>query len=483
MNKPEKNSFKESKKKGYHIMANTKLIRNATVLTMDPKIGDVFNCDILIVEDRITEVRPNISVEGAEIIDGSSHIVLPGFIDTHRHVWQAALRNLGSDWTLGHYFTGIHFGLSTLYRPEDTYAGNLLGTLEALDSGITTLLDWSHNLETPDHGDAAVQALFDSGSRVVFAHGGGGSMWQAPSSIPHTRDALRIKDKYFSSDDQLVTMAFAARGPQFTTPEVTISDWALARELGTRITVHVGDGEWGKTRPIEWMRANNLLADDITYVHCNTLADDELQMIADSGGTASVSADIETQMGHGWPATGRLLDVGIRPSLSIDVCVSNGGNMFNAMKTTISVQRAMDNGALERASDQESLRLSCRDVLEFATIEGARAVGLDHLIGSITPGKKADLIFVRTDNLAMRPENNPVGAIVYNAHPGLVDTVLVSGKVVKSGGLLVGVDISSVIDRAENSRDYLMQVAADHAPVKDARIGGTWFPEVTRASK
>ena len=462
-------------------MSQSILIRGTTIITMDEKLGDLFNTDLRVVNGKITEIAQNLPIGDSVVIEGKDRILMPGFIDTHRHVWQAPLRNLGSDWSLGHYFTGIHFGLSTLYRPEDTYAGNLLGTLEALDSGITTLLDWSHNLETPDHADAAVQALLDSRSRVVFAHGGGGSMWQAPSSIPHTRDAIRVKEKYFSSSDQLVTMAFAARGPQFTTPEVTLSDWALARELGTRITVHVGDGEWGKTRPIEWMRKNNLLADDITYVHCNTLADDELKMIADSGGTASVSADIESQMGHGWPATGRLLDVGIRPSLSIDVCVSNGGNMFNAMKTTISVQRAIDNGKIENPSDQENLRLSCRDVLEFATVQGARAIGMEHKIGSISIGKDADIILIKTDDFAMRPQNNPVAAVVYNAHPGLVDTVLVAGKIVKAHGKLVGVDKEVVIARAEKTRDYLMKAAKQHQPVKDAEVGGNWFPLVTKA--
>ena len=226
----------------------------------------------------------------------------------------------------------------SLYRPEDTYSESLIRTLEALDSGITTLLDWSHNLNTPEHSDAAVDALFESGARVVFAHGGGHQHWQPISSLDHpAEDVRRLRDARFSSNDQLVTMALAPRGNQFATMEVTERDWALAKELDLRITCHFGDGEWGKGRPIAQLAENQLLGPTMTFVHCNTLADDELQMMADHGVSASISPDIELQMGHGWPATGRLLDVGIRPSLSIDVCCSNGGHLFGTMRATIGI--------------------------------------------------------------------------------------------------------------------------------------------------
>ncbi len=177
---------------------------------------------------------------------------MPGLVDTHRHTWQALFRNIASDWTLAHYFTGLHGTLSGLYRPEDTYAGNLIGTLEALDSGITTLLDWSHNLNTPEHTDAAIDALVESGARVVFAHGGGHQHWQpvelARRIRPTTSAACATAG--CRRDDALVTLCLAPRGNQFATMEVTQADWALADELGLRITCHFGDGEWGKNRPI-----------------------------------------------------------------------------------------------------------------------------------------------------------------------------------------------------------------------------------------
>lgn len=459
------------------------LIRNGTVLTMDPVLGQLDGADVLIEDGVIREVGHRIDVEDCEVIEGTGTIVMPGFVDSHRHLWQSVIRHIGSDWTHGQYLTGVHLGLSGDFRPEDTYIGNLYGAMEALDSGITTLLDWSHNIDTPEHGDAAVEALQSSGMRAVFAHGGGARMWQLPSTVAHTRDVLRIRDEHFSSEDQLVTMAFALRGPQFSTPDVAHQDWALIQELGTRVTVHNGDGEWGKRRPVAWMHEHGMLNDKVTHVHCSSLAPDEFQMIADSGGTASVSADVEAQMGLGWPATGRLLDVGVRPSLSVDVCVSNGGDMFNAIKSTIGIQRALDNAAEERPGEQDRVRLSCQDVLEFATIEGARALGLDHRIGSLTPGKDADVIMVRADGWAMSPLNNPAGALVYSGHPGLVDTVLVHGEVVKRDGRLVRTDAADIRRRAIETRDYLFKAALARPSTADARTGGSWIPGIHKVDR
>jgi 5-methylthioadenosine/S-adenosylhomocysteine deaminase len=461
-------------------MANGRLlIRGGTVVTLDPELGDLSPGEILIEDGKIAAVASSVEAGDAEVIDLPGSIVIPGFVDSHRHTWQAPIRNIAGDWTLGHYMAGIHAGLSKYFRPEDTYIGNLLGTLEALNSGITTLLDWSHNLATPEHADAAIEGLKDSGSRAIFAHGGGAPQWQViPNPVPHPDDARRIRDQYFSSEDQLVTMAMALRGPQFATKEATLVDYQLARDLGTRITVHVGDGEFGKGRPVAWMNEQGLLGDGVTYVHCNQLGDDELRMIADTGGTASVSADIELSMGHGWPATGRLLAVGIRPSLSIDVCTLNGGDMFGAMKATVATERALQNAAADaRGEVPERLGLTARDAVYFATVEGARAVGLADKVGTLTPGKEADVVIIRTDDPGMYPVNNPYGSLVYSAHPGVVDTVLVRGQVVKRGGELVGVDTERVQRLAYESRDYLFEQAASDEVIHDAAIGGGWVPE------
>jgi 5-methylthioadenosine/S-adenosylhomocysteine deaminase len=451
------------------------LITGATVITMDRELGVLPVGDVLVEGDRIARIAPRIDVGDAEVIDARGKLVIPGLIDTHRHTWQAFLRGIAADWTLGQYMTGLHLGLSAHFRPEDTYAGNLLGAVEALSSGITTLLDWSHNVDTPAHADAAVEALFDSGIRAVFAHGGGARMYQVPSDVAHDEDVRRVQEQYFSSSDQLVTLAMALRGPQFATLDITEGDLRLSRELGLFATLHAGDGEWGRSRPITRMRDRSLLGDDITYVHCNTLADDELQDIADSGGTASIAPDIEMQMGHGWPATGRLMQHGIRPSLSIDTCVSNGGHMFGTMRATLATQRAIDN-QVPGASDRPSVTLTSHDVLSFATIEGARACHLADKVGSLRPGKQADIVVLDATDLGLTPLNNPVGQVVYAAHPGHVETVLVAGNVVKRDGKLVGGIEQRARELGQRARDHIFERARATTSLADASVGGGWMP-------
>ncbi|GAA1031671.1 amidohydrolase family protein [Virgisporangium ochraceum] len=451
------------------------LLAGGIVVTCANKHEVLWPGDILIRDGRIAAIGRDLQVDDAERIDVSGRIVMPGLVDTHRHTWQSVVRNIASDWTLDQYLVGLHAGLSRYFRPEDTYAGNLIGALEALDSGITTLLDWSHNLFTPQHADAAIDALEEAGLRAVFSHGGGAEQWGGvmPSPVPHPADDVRrLRNGRFSSNDGRVTLGVAARGPQFSTLDVTRHDFLLARELGLRVSVHVGDGHWGKIKPIHQMNGEGLLADTTTYVHCNSLSEDELRLIADTGGTASVATDVEMQMGHGWPATGRLLAVGITPSLSVDVCSSIGGDMFTTMRTTIAVQRATDNSdAVARNEAPERVKLSCEDVLRFATIEGAKANGLDHVTGSLEVGKAADIVVLSKDSLALTPVNNPYGSIVYAAHPGLVKDVLVDGRFVKRDGSLVGVDLDRLRGLAEASRDHVI------GSLEGAEIGGRWQPE------
>ena len=447
-------------------MSTRTLLRGGTVITA-VRPGEVLT-------DTIGQ---GLDAADAEVIDVRGRIVHPGFVDTHRHTWQSVVRNLASDWSLTEYLAGLHTGLSKHFRPEDTYTGNYLGALEALDSGITTLVDWSHNLATPEHADAAVAALKDTGMRAVFAHGGGAEQWGSlPSANPHPADARRVRDEHFSSGDGLVTMALALRGPQFVTPEVNVLDFRLAADLDLRVTMHAGDGYWGKSGPIHKMNADGLLSDRITYVHCCTLSDDELRLISDSGGTASVAPDVEMQMGHGFPATGRLLRAGIRPTFSIDVCSSNGGDMFATMRTAIGMQRALDNApSVDTGEVLERISLTCADVVQFATIDGAHAAGLAETTGSLAVGKAADIVVLDDRSLALTPLNNPIGSLVYSAHPGLVRDVFVQGRRVKKDGELVGVDLARLKADAEASRSYLL------GQMPEARLDGTWHPTLVTA--
>jgi 5-methylthioadenosine/S-adenosylhomocysteine deaminase len=447
------------------------LIRAATILSLDPQIGELTRGDILVEGARITAVAPSLAVDDAEVIQAEGMIALPGFVDSHRHTWQSLLRATAVDWTLAQYFAGIRGVMGRSYSPDDMYLANYLGALEALDSGITTLYDWSHNNNTPEHADAAVRGLKDAGLRAVFGYGNANDEWIPPSALrTNFADVERVRATHFASDDALVTMAFAARGPQFTTLDNTAEEFRRARDLALRITVHVGDGLWGTTRPVSQLASRGLLGDDITYVHCNTLTDEDFRLIAQSGATASISPEVELQMGHGFPATLQLLGVGVRPSISIDIVTSIAGDMFGAMRALLTGTRAVVNGeALRQRRIVDPLPLTSRDVLEFATLQGARACGLASRTGSLTPGKEADIVLVDTNSLNLMPMNNPCGALVESAHAGNVDTVMVAGRIVKRDKHLIGVDLARLRARVNAARDALFNRAG-------VPPDGSWLP-------
>jgi len=263
----------------------------------------------------------------------------------------------------------------------------------------------------------------------------------------------------------------AIRGPDFSTLETTIDDLRLARELELRVTLHIGGGLLGKqAKSVERMHGAGVLGPDLTFVHCNGCTDEALRLMAESGGTASVSARVEMQMGHGFPATGRLLAAGVRPSLSVDVVTSSGGNLFDEMRVALQTERARQNQAgLDCNEPVKQLELRAGDVLEFATIEGARACGLEERIGSITPGKQADLILLRRDTLNLTPLNHLPGSVVMAAGSGNVDTVLVAGKLVKQHGKLLNCDLDRVYRLAAETRDHLF--AATGVPPGSTPVG------------
>ena len=443
------------------------LLKGGCVLTLDPDIGNYRQGDVLIEGTKISAVGPKLRVSDAEVIDASSMIVMPGFIDTHRHIWEGILKNIAPDALLDDYFRDILGVLAPVYRPDDAYAGNLVSALGAIDAGVTTLLDWSHIQNTPEHTDAAIHALQESGLRAVFAYGTPNldlAAWWHNSSLEHPHDVERVAKQYFSSGDQLLTLALAPRGPEFTTFEVSKHDWALARGLGLRISVHVGVGAAGKFGRLGEMGKAGLLGPDTTYIHCCTLSDEELQMIADTGGTVSIAAPVEMQMGHGLPPVQRCLDRGLRPSLSVDVETTVSGDLFAQMRSVLTLQRGQVNEL--RLAGQENLpqMLSSRDVMEFATIQGARANGLEHKVGTLTPGKEADVIMLRTDRINVLPINDPIGVVVRGMDSSNVDSVFIAGQARKRRGQLVDVDVERVKRLAYQSRDYVVEKSGFKLP-------------------
>lgn len=440
--------------------ADRMVIRNAFIVSVDPDVGEIPRGDILVEDGKIAAVGRELEVSDAEVVDGAGTIAIPGFVDTHRHTWQTSVRGVLPHCTLDEYFGAMLGNIGTHYAPEDVYASNLGGSLEALNAGITTLLDWSHVNNTPDHADEAIRGLQQAGIRAVYAHGVPvGGEWWAYSSLEHPEDIRRIRDQYCSSEDQLLTLALAARAPGNTAPEVAEHDWKLARDIGARISVHVGMRLTGvHVQHVGMLGDLGLMGPDTTYIHCTDSTDAELDLIAESGGTASVAPFVEMLMGHGYPPTGRLLERGVRPTLSVDVVSSVPGDMFTQMRTALVAERIL---AITDTPDVAfAPTLTHRDILEFATIDGARACGLDRKVGSITLGKDADIVLVRTDRINVAPLIDPIATLVICADTSNIDSVFVAGKPVKRNGELVGADVGGSVRLLEESRDRLLSKAA-----------------------
>jgi len=415
------------------------LLKGGCVLSLDRAVGDFDTADVLIDGATIAQVRPNITAS-AEIVDASSMIVMPGLIDTHRHMWEAPLRSVLPNGLLSDYTRDITGAARDVYRPEDAYIGDLVSALGAINAGVTTILDWSHIGNSPEHSDAAIQGLRESGIRAVYAYGAGA----AGPGNRFPQDIRRLRKQHFSSTDQLLTLAMAAG--------INAQQWAVAREVGAPITVHVNGAN--TLTPVA-----SAMGPDVTYIHCPNLTDDEWQLIARSGGNVSLASAIEMKMGHGIPPVQQALDRGIRPSLSVDVETEMPGELFTQMRTILTLQR-MQLLARDRAGEKNLPKLlTVRDVIEFATIEGARDNGLDAKVGTLTPGKQADIILLRTDRINVMPVNNAYGAVVLGMDTSNVDSVFVGGQIKKWRGELIGIDLPRVQRLVTASRDYVVAKA------------------------
>ncbi|WP_328500590.1 amidohydrolase family protein [Streptomyces sp. NBC_00457] len=441
-------------------MTDRTLLRAGHIISMDPGIGDLPKGDILIEDGRIAAVRPEIDAD-AEILDMTGRIVIPGFVDTHRHTWEASIRNVAPDATLDDYFVDILDTFAPLYTPEDVYAANLAGSLECLNAGITTLVDWSHINNTPAHPDAAIQALTETGIRAQYAYGSANTSladywFDSKIAVPGD-DVRRIRSTYFASDDSLLTMALATRGPGFCTNDVVTAEWALARDLGIPITVHVAMGRLaGRFGMVKQLHDLGLLGADTTYVHCCYFSEEEWQMVADSGGTVSIAPQVEVQMGHGWPPVMKAIEFGLRPSLSIDVVTTVPGDMFTQIRAAFGAERARVNADCWKANlPVPDTMLTARQMLEIATRNGAHVAGVEDRTGSLTPGKRADIVAIDATALNVAPVHDAAAAVTLSADVSNVDTVLVDGVVRKRDGRLLA-DVDRARRLVQESRDRLL---------------------------
>jgi len=420
------------------------LIQGGTVISMEPSRVAGLIENILIENDQISDVGGINPTDDMEVIDATDCIVLPGLIDSHVHTWQTGLRGIAGDWTVPQYMRAMHRGLATIFQPEDIYIANLIGALSKLDAGITTLVDWCHNNPTPDHTDSAIDGLFESGARALFLHG---SPKPDPkpgqkhySEVPMPRGEIeRLRKGRLATDDALVTLGLAVLGPQYSVYEVCEQDYRLAQEYELIASAHTAGGPMLAPGSFEKLIELGLIDNRSNIVHANNFEDNLVKALVDAGASFTVTADVEMQMGFGDPLTGRLRNLGSPMTIGADVEPAVSGDMFGAMRLTMSVQRNIDNlAALSRGEVlPETATITCAEALQWVTTNGARMIGMEQSLGTIAPGKKADIILLRGGDLNLFPVNNAINAVVRHATPGNVDTVMVAGNIVKRDGKLL----------------------------------------------
>ncbi|AWI86093.1 cytosine deaminase (plasmid) [Alloyangia pacifica] len=434
------------------------LIRGGHVMSMDPQVGDFERGDVLLEGSRIVEIAPRIEASDAAVIEAEGRIVMPGFIDTHHHQFETALRSFLPNGIMyatpdrdgaPNYLDDILGKFAPVYRPEDVYISELFGGISQLDAGVTTVHDVSQIHHSPAHSDAAIRGLREAGRRGVFGYfEGQGADAQYP------QDARRIRDAYFSSDDQLLTMVM---GGEAYLPHVDPLDlWTLGQELDLPIALHVV-GSLGMRETMDRLIPH--FTDRHLFIHMTGMSDAAWERTREVGAHLSLSVPIEMQMRHGMPPIQKALDMGIAPSLSVDVECTMTADFFTQMRSAMTLQRAFANQAALDGDATAPTLLTARDVLEFATINGAKDLWLDHKVGSLTPGKEADILLLDAEALNVAPLNNAPGAVVTLMERSNVETVLVAGQIKKWKGEMVGFDVPALRDQITRSRDYLFEAA------------------------
>ncbi|KQR90722.1 MAG: amidohydrolase family protein [Microbacterium ginsengisoli] len=448
------------------------LIRGAAVVSMDDSIGDLPRGDILIEDGTIVAVGQGLDQVDADIIEAGHMIAMPGMVDTHRHTWQTALRGILADGNIPDYLRGIRLQMAPRYRAEDMYVGNYLGALDCLNAGVTSLVDYCHNILDPDGAHAAVTGLLDAGIRGLYGHGmtpvventwsesrGGAESGEESGSYP-ARAALarEIKSTYFSSDGVL-RFGLVPQELAITPAAEVVREFAFARELGARMTQHANQVIVRQLfSDVAVMHRHDLLGDDLLLVHCTFNTPEEWKLLEGTGTMVSVCAETEMQMGMGYPRIAEATRHTPGPSLGIDCVSGDAGDMISHARLVLQATRyRSDEPGYERMVAPQQMLWTTRDALRWLTINGAKAAGVDDVVGSLSPGKRADVVLLDMSGVSQAGWNrrDPAGAIISQAHAGLVATVLVDGRVVKRDGRLVHVDLPAAMRRMDASQGYL----------------------------
>jgi 5-methylthioadenosine/S-adenosylhomocysteine deaminase len=484
------------------------VIQGGSVMSMDPQVGDFPQADVLVEGKKILAVGPNLGASG-DVIDARGRIVMPGFIDTHHHQFETALRSFLADGVLINDGSGSASGSTTyyeyillkfapVYRPQDVYINELFGGLSQLDDGVTTVHDVSQIHYSAQHSDAAIKALFDTGRRAAFGYFEGAGI---PNVFPprpgyvYPGDATRIYRQYFSVADQLVTMIMGGevylQDPK-TGAYVYPQSWQIGRQLGLQIAAHILS-PFGIRPTLDLLAANppgNPLAigPDNLFIHMTGMSDAGWQAVHDRGAQVSIAFPIEMNMRHGMPPILRVQHLGMEPSLSVDVECTLTADFFTQMRSAMNLQRMLVNqmtldspggnqnlpnpldwGLTDAAASTKNwwptppagipAPLTTRDVLRYATINGAKALRLDSKTGSLTPGKEADIIILDATRINVVPLNQVPGAVVSLMDRSNVETVIVAGKIRKWKGQLLDVDLNRLRQQLVASRDYIFSTA------------------------
>ncbi|MEC7763749.1 MAG: amidohydrolase family protein [Pseudomonadota bacterium] len=435
------------------------LIKNGFIASVDPTIGNIDGGDILINGDKIEAVGRNLEVTDAEVIDATHRIVMPGFVDAHKHIWQgAAVRGYCVDWSLDDYVNFIRLNVAAAFSPEDMYAAQLHGAYEAMSAGVTTAADYCHNIVTRTHAHEAIRGLKDSGMRVVWNYG----FNYPPTDDPDFKSfdervsfGRELAKQYFSSKDQLITMGVAPEELQHAKDDdVLAAQFNLARDVDANIYWHCNSKKpigIRIPRGVARIQKLGLMGDDILFVHMSATEPDEWKMVADAGASVVFTPDTELQMGMMWPSGDIAKSLGITQAYGSDITSNNSADMFNALRLGLQTTRC-------RMIDRDELLgsgvpITTEEALRWGTIDGAKAVGLEDKVGSLTPGKQADLVFLNTRSLSLIgwDRSNVAGTIIQEAQTTDVESVMVGGKFVKRGGRMVG-DMDPVLDLLEASR-------------------------------
>ncbi|MGC0343952.1 amidohydrolase family protein [Streptomyces sp. SLBN-8D4] len=427
------------------------LLRGAQVITMAPDRPDAEHVDILVDGDRIAAVGENIEASDAEVVDLSGRIVIPGLVNAHLHTWQTALRSAGADWTLMEYLTHLHGECVGHYTPADMHISNLAGALNQINCGTTTVGDWCHNALSPEHADAAVEGLVRAGIRAVFLHG-------TPYRSPETPHPLAEIDRLLDGpvrDHALLTLGMALQGPQYSSPETAVADFRAGADRGLVVSMHQSGGELSPGW--EAVRASGLFSPLTNVVHGADLPGAWIEMLVEAGVTFTTTPENELGQGHGTPVTGALLCLGAAPSLGTDIDTAVPGKVLTAARIALAHQRSLDHARYRETTGMHAntASVTAKQALAWATVEGARALGLADRVGRIEVGMQADLVAVDARAFNLWPAHDPV-ATVLHADIANIEAVLVAGIWRKRDHALLAPGLDELRDQLRESGQRLL---------------------------